>query len=182
MEVPALRTPMDGPSALAALLAGGCPRAALAMVAAQSAVETDAWRAMWRWNFGNVTAAGAQDYQILPGNPLHFRAFASPTAGAAAMVAWLARRGCLPYAEAGDLDGFVAALERSCYLGCLPPSGSASQADYDSYRRAIAARMRELSGVTPAPSPGGTLAWWVAAASVTFLAWSAGWLPWGRGR
>ena len=162
MQYAAQRTPISAPQALGILQAAlppGTSARALAIVAAQSDVETAAWAAMWLWNFGNITAVSGQDYQILPGLTGSFRAYAAPIDGAADYVRWLSTRGVLPYALTGDVAGYVGALRAGCYLGCIGQTDqrghTVSQSDYDAYQSAISARMARYETMVPIPYSAG---------------------------
>ena len=64
--LPALRTPLTAREAAQALAdASGLRGSALAVAIAQTALETDQWRALWRFNFGNLKATTGQDFQTL---------------------------------------------------------------------------------------------------------------------
>jgi|GEM_PF-4560210 len=159
-QIPAAKTPLAAPQALSFLAdALGSERRALPMVAAQSAVETGHWNAMWHWNFGNVTVADASaDYQILPSrppNPLHFKVYDSPEQGARDYVAWLRKRGVLDYGLRNDLAGYVEHLKSGGYLGFIgrtaPDGHVVSDKDYDDYLRGIAGLIRTFEKMVPAP-------------------------------
>lgn len=67
--LPALRTPLTPREAAQALAdASGLRGAALALAIAQSALETDQWGKIWRFNFGNLKATAGQDFQTLKTN------------------------------------------------------------------------------------------------------------------
>jgi len=159
-QIPAAKTPLSAPQALSVLAdALGADRRALPMVAAQSAVETNHWTAMWHWNFGNVsTADPATDYQILPSrppNPIHFKVYSSPEQGARDYVAWLRKRGVLDYALRNDLAGYGAHLKSGGYLGFIgrtAPNGHVvSDKDYDDYMRGIAGLVHSFENMLPEP-------------------------------
>ena len=149
--------------ALGALLLAGCPGSAVRMVAAQSAVETAGWAAMRNWNLGNVTPSAAQVAagiawmtQNVPN--MKYIAYANPVAGAQGMMGWIRGHGLLPYAEQGDLAGYVQQLQNGCYLGCVgntdPSNGKAiTTQDYANYSSGISAWMSKLAGVTPTAPP-----------------------------
>ena len=155
-QLSAERTTLTAPQALAVLGdALGPDRRALPMVAAQSAVETGHWKAMWRWNFGNVTADAASDYQILPKNPLHFKVYGSPEEGARDYVEWLRKHGVLDYALRGDLSGYMAHLKSAGYLGFIgrtaPGGHVVSEQDYDDYMRGISGLVHTFENMAPEP-------------------------------
>ena len=153
--VPAVRTHLSLDEAVAAMADAfsefmkrdPTPRQ-LAILVAQSALETGHWASMWNFNWGNVkmpsTADG--DYcqfrcnEIIGGkvvwfDPPHpqtsFRAYASAADGAIEQVKFLAERP--RYAEAwrrcisGDSAGFVRALASAGYF----------TANVDAYERAV---------------------------------------------
>jgi hypothetical protein len=163
-QVSTVKTPLTYGQALGALLAAGCPQSALLMVAAQSAVETAAWKSMAGWNFGNVTPSAAQlaagiewDTQGVPN--MKYTVFPNAVAGAKGMLAWLAPRGLLAAATANDLDTYMALLQSGCYLGCVgnvdPSTGQViTAAAYTNYRAGIVSWMSKLSGVVPVAPPG----------------------------
>ena len=162
-QVATVKTVLTYGQALGSLLLAGCPPPALHMVAAQSAVETAAWKSMHNWNFGNVTPSPAQVAVGIPWmnqglSAMKFISFSDPISGAKAMMGWIQSRGLLSYAEQGDLSGYVGRLQAGCYLGCVgntdPVRGVAiSQQDYDNYRAGISSWMAKLSSVTPVPPP-----------------------------
>lgn len=144
---------------------------AVAIVAGQSALETANWSAMWNWNAGNLTTNGGT--YVLQGKlSLHFQAFDSMQDGAAAMVAWLSTRGALPYALQGDLQGYVQALAKGCYLGCIGQvaqqsdgsSRAVTQGDYDTYRAGIQGRITQL-GLLSIPLPAAGMSFGTALAA-----------------
>ena len=154
MHVAATLTQVTPAVALRALLDAGAPNPGVLMLLGQSAVETAHWRSMWGWNFGNITAVGSQDYQILPHNVLHFRAYDTIAEGATDYVTFLRKRGLVDRAAANDLPGYVALLESECYMGCdgqADPQGVVStHADYVAYGYGIAAYMRQYADLQPA--------------------------------
>lgn len=118
----------------------GVSESAARMLAAQSALETAGWAAMWNNNLGNITTSGA-DYVLLPGNRLHFKEYASLHAGAVDFVDYLTKRGLLPFAESGDLQGYVDRLQAIGYAG---------NADYGAYAAGMRGWMHKLASVRPA--------------------------------
>ena len=156
-------TPAQAMGALQAVLPGGTNQTALSMIAAQSATETAAWSQMYNWNFGNVTPTAAQaisgDY-VMHANTgsMRYRAFDDPYSGAASMVDWLTSHGLLAPAEAGDLPGYMAALQAGSYLGTvglIDGSGhTVSQDDYTNYQNDIAGLMAQYANVHPVAPPG----------------------------
>jgi len=163
-QVATVKTPLSAAQALGSVLAAapGLSRTALDMIAAQSAVETAAWKAMNNYNFGNVTPTQSQLAAGVPWmdqgiHGMKYIAFPDPVSGAQAMLGWLSSHGLLAYAQNGDLDGYMAKLRAGCYLGCIgntdPTGHTVSQTDYDNYRAGIASYMSKLSGVTPVTPP-----------------------------
>jgi hypothetical protein len=138
-------------------MAAGVSRDAANVIAAQSADETASWKYMYNWNPGNVTASGSEDYDIeSSSNSGHFQAFSSLADGAAAMVSWVTTRGALPFAESGDVAGYVQKLAEHCYLGCIGSTDqtghTVDQTDYDNYQAAISGRLPEMrAAVAVAP-------------------------------
>jgi hypothetical protein len=118
----------------------GVDENAARMLAAQSALETAGWTAMWNYNFGNITTASS-DYVLLPGNALHFKPYGSIAAGASDFVDYLTKRGLLPFAENGDLQGYVDRLQAIGYAG---------NADYGAYASGMRSWLHRLGGVVPA--------------------------------
>ena len=168
MQLPAVRTGATAGNVLQALLDAGVPASGIRMVAAQSAIETAGWAQMWGWNAGNITAKDSEDYQILPGNKLHFRVFESLDDGVGALVTWLGHRGVLPYAVHGDLSGYVQRLADTCYAGCIgmtDPNGfTTTRATYDAYQSGMGAWMSKLSSVQPVRQGIGARQWAVVGA------------------
>jgi hypothetical protein len=74
-----------------------------------------------------------------------FRAYATLGDGATDQMTWLAKHGCIPFADANDLAGYVQALQNACYVGC-PPEGNMS-----SYQAGIASAMNKYNGIVPVP-------------------------------
>jgi hypothetical protein len=180
MQVATIRTPATAAQMLGALqwaLGGNAPQIAVAMIAAQSAVETASWHAMNNWNAGNITPTASQaasgqwmDQGI---HGMRYIAYGSLLAGAAGMVAFLRSRGLLPFAFAGNLAGYSAQLETVGYLGRIgqtdPTGHTVSQADYDAYQRAMGQLIPKLLATTPAvvaPSSGSSFGPWLFAAAL----------------
>jgi hypothetical protein len=141
-----------------ALVDAGVPTVNSARIlAAQSAVETAGWQAMWNWNVGNITAGSpstqswVQQATTGPAAPLQFLAFDSLQDGANYFVAFLQKRGVLQCANVGNLDGYVDALRRCNYAG--------PGADYARYRDGMAAWLKKLGGALPVPGTGKALAY-----------------------
>jgi hypothetical protein len=136
--LPATRTDATAADVEAALLAAGCPLAAVKIVAAHSAHETAGWKGgLWNWNLGNITQPDPHQTCVTqPGNPLHFAAYANLRAGAGALIAWLKSHGALPLAAVGDLAGYVEALKKGGYAG---------NSDYVAYEAGIARWMTQLA-------------------------------------
>ena len=186
---PAPKTPLTPGQALGVLeaaLPSGFTRTGVLMVAAQSAVETAHWGAMYGWNFGNVTpsanqlAQGANYFEHPETGSMRYLAFKNPLDGARAMTAWLQSHGVYQAAELGDLAGYMQALQNGSYLGTVglvDGSGhTVSQDDYTAYGADIASIANELANVAAVPySP--SSGWWKAAG----LAALAGLGLWQRG-
>lgn len=167
-SVPMTATPLSVASALAVLdeaMPPGHTREGLNLVAAQSALETSWWgsrdgKGFYNFNFGNVTPLGTQPYWSTPSiKGMRYRSFSNAPAGAAAFVGWLASHGALMAASAGDVAGYMAALKKGCYLGCIgrtdPSTGKPiTEADYDAYQAGIESIMATLAKVTPLPAAG----------------------------
>jgi hypothetical protein len=136
--LPATRTDSTAAEVEAALLAAGCPLAAVKIVAAHSAHETAGWKGgLWNWNLGNITQPDPHQTCVTqPGNALHFAAYANLRAGAGALVSWLKSHNALSLAAVGDLAGYVEALKKGCYAG---------KADYVAYEAGIARWMQTLA-------------------------------------
>jgi hypothetical protein len=145
LEVQATRTPLaptDARELLGRALAAELGRtpapAELRMVVAQSALETNWWKALWNWNFGNATAISGAPFFVLQTRtgPKHFRPFASAWQGATYFVALLRRR----YASAWQLLG---AGDPIAYAYALK-AGNYYEEDPAAYGEALAARYRQL--------------------------------------
>ncbi|MHB8331500.1 MAG: hypothetical protein ACYDDA_04935 [Acidiferrobacteraceae bacterium] len=167
-EVATTPTPLTRAQALGALLAAGVPQSALPMVAAQSAVETNAWGSTTghgfnNYNFGNTTPSASQIAAgiswMTQGVPnMKYIAFDDPVSGAKSMLGWITSHGLLPYAENNDLAGYTAKLEAGCYLGCVgrvdPSNGQViTQQAYTNYQNGIASWMNTLRNVQPVAPP-----------------------------
>jgi len=137
-QLTTVRTPASAADVLRAIMDAGVSQSAAYMLAAQSALETAGWSGMWNWNLGNITTTG--DYVLLPGNGLHFKAYGSLSEGAADFVSYLASHGVTPYAESGDLDGYVGRLQAIHYAG---------DADYTAYENGMRSWMQKLGAVAP---------------------------------
>jgi hypothetical protein len=165
--VAATLTPLASDQAMGAIQAAlpigtSVGQAGLALIAAQSATETGWWAAMYNWNFGNVTPTPTQQttgdyFQHANTGSMMYRSFPDPISGAKAMLDWLSSHGALAAAEAGDLDGYMAALQAGSYLGTIgltDGSGhTVTQSDYDTYRANIASISAQLMLVTPISPP-----------------------------
>jgi len=169
-QVATVATPLTRGQALGALLAAGCPQSALLMVAAQSAVETNAWGSQTghgfnNYNFGNTTPSATQiaaGVSWMTQNVPHMQYLAFPDAvsGAKDMLKWLSSHGLLAYATANDLAGYMSRLQAGCYLGCVgkidPSTGQPiTQQAYNNYQAGIASWMRTLQSVQPVAPPSG---------------------------
>lgn len=162
MQVQFVRTKLTAAQALGVIqqaLGQNASDAALRMVGAQSSVETAGWQSMANWNFGNITVhdPNTSNWMYQGSNPRHFAAYPDPLTGASAMIRWLSNTGLLPYALAGDLDGYAIKLAKAGYLGYIgltDASGhTVTQTDYDQYKAGIAAQMAKLAGVSPVSLP-----------------------------
>jgi hypothetical protein len=146
---------MSQGAALGVLLSVGCPREALLMAGAQSAVETAGWKSMRNFNAGNITATNpsVQPWMLQGSNAIRFVAYPTPQAGFGAFLAWLSTHGLLAHAVANDLPGYIAQLRSNCYLGCIgrvdANGTTVSQTDYDNYQAGISAWMTKLRAVAP---------------------------------
>lgn len=124
------------------IIGGPCPMNLLKILSAQSAFETDTWRAMWNYNFGNLrgkTSTGAWTSingasEIIDGKEVffgvgadnQFKAYPSAIAGAESLVRYLgvATKPPLPNryllawdsAIAGDIGKFCAELRANGYF------------------------------------------------------------------
>lgn len=171
-QVAKAQTPATLEDVLTALIDGGAPTAnAARMLAAQSALETAGWRAMWNWNLGNLTAASDASswVQQSSSNSLHFLAYDSIQAGAADFVSYVARRGLLQYANVGDLNGYVAMAQRIPYC----PGVST-----EVYAAGMEVWLTRFGGKLPVPSAGTPLAYGALALgggilALGALAWAA---------
>jgi len=150
-QVANVRTPSDWDTVVEALVSAGVPTVnATRMLAAQSALETAGWTAMHNWNLGNITASNTTTQswvqQTTTGEAasLHFLAFDSLDEGASYFFHWLDSHGLLTYANAGNLDGYVARLAQINYAG---------SADYNAYKRGMATWINKYGGhIVPAKS------------------------------
>jgi len=188
-QVATQKTRLTYGQALGALLAAGCPQSAVLMVAAQSAVETAAWKSMAGWNFGNVTPTAGQVAAGIPWDDqgikgMKYIVFPDAVSGAKGMLGWLQGHGLLAYATANDLQGYTNQLRSGCYLGCIgntdPTGHTVSQQDYNNYQAGIASWMKTLQSVQPVAPPSASLplgdlalaaAGLIAAAGLGYLAY-----------
>lgn len=144
-QVDAVLTPATAGQAIGALMAAGLTRDQANVAAAQSAVETASWKYMRNWNLGNITTASdAVDWMVQSStNPLHFVSYANILAGAQGMAGWFAARN-IPLTGGDD---YFAAIEKSCYLGCV--AQGTPQSDYDTYKANILAELPKMQAATP---------------------------------
>lgn len=187
MQVPTVRTPATAAQVLGALAAafGNAPKIALAIAAAQSAEETASWHAMHNWNLWNITPSAHQLAQGIAwmnqGLPMKYISYGSLLASAVDVRKWAQSRGYYAPMFSGDLDGYVARLQATCFLGCVgqtdPTGHLVTQADYDAYKAAIASFIPKLMATTPAviapssgPSWGGIFAGGLLAVGGVLLA------------
>ena len=126
-QVPAVKTTLTRAQARAALekalqlKLGRWPTASeLAMLAAQSALETGNWQKMWNYNWGNITTTGSPWFTLgaekLVGAH-HYRPFNSVAEGATYYVDFLARRYPAAWAllGSGNTQAFSQALKAGGY-------------------------------------------------------------------
>jgi hypothetical protein len=143
---------------------------------------------------GNITPANPTTTPWMNQNVpnMKYVAYANILAGAQGMVAWLTKRGCITYANQGDLSGYMSQLQQYCYLGCVgntDPSNNQTitQGNYTAYQSGISGYLVKLASVTPDPP-----SWWsllttsdqallaaggITAAAVGATAWYTGNLP-----
>lgn len=172
--VPAHKTPITPADVAQALrsawsqLFGGVPSdATIALLMAQSALETGRWRSCWNWNLGNIKPGSKWqgdtcqfscneviDGKVVWFNPPHpqttFRAYAD-LAAAAADYLWLLHRrftACWMHVLRPDPVAFSQALKRQGYYTAPEPP----------YTRAVASLFREylplvVSLADPVPVP-----------------------------
>jgi hypothetical protein len=193
-EVATVRTPATPAQAIGAIIAAlpaGAPRVASSIIGGQSALETATWRSMNGWNMGNITPTAAQAAsgpwmtQWLKG--MRFIVYPSLLDGARGMVRWLTSHGLLPFAYAGDVDGYVSRLAATCYMGCIgktdPTGHTVTQADYDALAATIRGRVPAFNALVPEAPPSGLVPgvpdWLLVggAAATALLGFRLGW--WG---
>jgi hypothetical protein len=118
---------------------------------AQSAFETAAWTAMWNNNVGNITHVEGDTFDWMyigahsgagAAGQLRFRSYPSLGAGAFNLMRWLIAHHVLSHADAGDLAGYVQALQASCYAGC-------DAAVYPQYRAGMTRYVTKFADVEP---------------------------------
>jgi hypothetical protein len=126
-QVPAVRTPLRPVDARAALreafqatIHRDPTTPELNMLAAQSALETRNWQAMWNYNFGNITTNSDPWYTLGTEATVgahRYRPFNSASDGAAYYVAFLKRRYPEAWKELGSSDtlAFAQALKDHGY-------------------------------------------------------------------
>jgi flagellum-specific peptidoglycan hydrolase FlgJ len=150
-RIDAVRTPLTRDKAadlfrmaLAAELGRAPSSRELAMLLAQSDLETGSWQSMFGWNFGNsvVGKSGAQWFTLKndADRPLdkrhHYRAFPSALEGASYYVRLLKKE--FPRAwsalSSGDPNLYAAALKEDRYY----------EAPVSDYARGLASRYREV--------------------------------------
>jgi len=156
-QIQAVKTPLTPPQALGVLASALGPSRAVAlpMVAAQSASETDHWRSMWNWSFGNVTTANPSKdtFHTLGKNGLFYKSFDSPENGASEYIDALQRRGILDCALRRDMGCYAAKIAASHYLGFIgrvaPDGKLVTQQQYDTYASNIAGLVRHFESMTP---------------------------------
>jgi hypothetical protein len=139
----AVQTNSTAAEILGALQEAGVSRNAAIMLAAQSALETNGWNGgMWNFNLGDITTNGPY-YVLQPGLSLPFKAYGSLQEGATDFVQYIRSHGLMPFAESGDLQGYVDRLQAFGYAG---PS-----ANYTNYYNGMARWLKQLGAVAPAP-------------------------------
>lgn len=152
-------SPQDLADALAtawpSVVGGDAPADAILVLMAQSAFETDRWKACWNWNFGNVKhyAGDGNDYFVMRCNEVingqnvwipncPFRAYDSVDDGAVAYLTLLYKRfnKAWPFVLDGDPEGFVAAIRAQRYF-----TGSLTD-----YTNGVLRYFRQFGGIVPA--------------------------------
>lgn len=132
---------------------------------AAQAIYAEGWKNQYALNnnVGNLTwpMPGAERTAGWYYNPhvttgAQFSSYDTLVDGCVGMLRWLARKGVLPYADAGDSAGYVQALAAGGYLG--------PGEDYSVYQRNIEAGAAQLANVVPssAPAPTRTSGWKIA--------------------
>lgn len=140
-QVDAVQTPASAADVLGAIQAAGVSQNAAVMLAAQSAFETAGWTALWNYNLGNITTNGA-DFYLLGSDQTHrYLPYDSLQEGAAGFVGYLRGHGLIPFAEAGDLPGYVAKLKSFGYF----------ESDAAPYQAGMQSWITKLGGITPTP-------------------------------
>lgn len=101
--------------------------AALALLLAHSAGETDWWKKMGAWNYGNVTTLGGHDWFHFPKNRLKFKWYPDAETGGRDWIETL--RDSYPDAwdalASGNAARYVRGLvhgRAGCYFGDAPPA------------------------------------------------------------
>ena len=170
MQVEAVLTKSDAPTVAGAIassygrIVGHAPpsRSSIILPLAQSALETDHWRAMWNYNAGNVTSGSpaTEEWLRIPttgaAGKLRFRAYRTLREGTDALVDWLHHHGAIAAADAGDVVGFVGALQKSGYAGSDPKV-------YGPYRDTLGKLAKEFADVEPRDDGGGAPRRWAPA-------------------
>jgi hypothetical protein len=137
-ESPPVKTPLSAPAVMGALqtawtqLVGSAPtKNALAMMAAQSAVETAAWAVCYDYNLGNITHITGDGFswnhrpEVTDPN-MRYRSYPNLLSGATDFVRWILKHGNAQAAMSGDVQSYGQALINGCYLGCNPDPTTAS--------------------------------------------------------
>ena len=142
-RVTATKTPTTYPDVAAALIAGGAPTVyAVRVLAAQSALETARWSALYNWNLGNITTASSEDWYDV-GTGLHFKSYTSLQDGATSFIAYISKINALGLAAAGDVGSYVNRLRAANYYGDSSESARAN------YYNGIVSLMREFGSDIP---------------------------------
>lgn len=116
----------------------------LAMLLAQSALETGRWRHMYHWNTANITTQTPRGFYRLPGDTTHMYAvYPDGVTGASAHIALLARK----YPRA--LGAFLADTPETA--AHLLKEGRFYEADEDTYARGMRALFDEFMTKVPGP-------------------------------
>lgn len=185
--IPAKRTPITSAQAVAILAAayeqaiGRPPKpATLAILVAQSALETGQWSSMWLWNWGNIRGSyrgvsqsikGANE--IIDGKRVAgpdveagFRAYPDAAAGAVDFVRFLGvdttpdngrpnrYADAWACAEAGDVDGYCRELsEAGYYTANVARYTMGVRALVEQYRPICEAQLRPQTDPAPMPAP-----------------------------
>jgi hypothetical protein len=161
-EVTAERTPASAGEVYGSILRSWptANKAAVAMLLAQSALETGAWQHMYNWNAGNLAGTGGDAYAMLKaytGERRPYRAYVNLDDGVHDWLLLLQREpGALSAAMKGDVDGFVDGLVAGHYFEEAPQS----------YLDAMRSRFVDFAKQIGAPTTQPVSTWIKAAAIV----------------